>query len=182
MRDLIRRLRLWVVGSPKLPASFTGTLETDERVLAVATTKGGGAVVATRLGLWLPEVSGSRRVGWHLISKATWKDGSLTVVEAESAGAAGEAELLTDLPPRRYAIAEAGRVPEAVLKRVNASITSRHHRELPGGGAWFVQRRVPGRDGVLLQVRIDPGTDRAVVADIASEVAAKLAQARPPVE
>ncbi|AOS65033.1 hypothetical protein [Actinoalloteichus hymeniacidonis] len=182
MSDFIRRLRQWVVGSPRLPESFTGTLETDERVLAVATTRNGGAVVATRFGLWLPEVSGSRRVGWHLISKASWKDNGLTVVEAESAGSAGEAELLTDLPPRRYLLSQPGRVPEAVHKRVNSSISSRHHRELPGGGAWFVQRRVPGRDGILLQVRLDPGTDRAVAIDIATEVAAKLAQAKPPAE
>ena len=25
------------------------------------------------------------------------------------------------------------------------------NRELPGGGAWFVQRKVPGRDGSVLQ-------------------------------
>ena len=55
-----------------------------------------------------------------------------------------------------------GRVPEAVHARVDRARSGRrHHRDLPGGGAWFVQRKVPGRDGMVLQVRADPGTDDA---------------------
>jgi hypothetical protein len=61
---------------------------------------------------------------------------------------------------------------------VTSSIRYRHHRELPGGGAWFVQRSVPGRDGLLLQVRADPGTDPAAVRRVATEVAGQLRQAR----
>jgi hypothetical protein len=61
-----------------------------------------------------------------------------------------------------------------VHARVEGTIRSRHHRSLPGGGAWFVQRRVPGRDGVLLQVRADPGTDEAAVRQVAGTVAATL--------
>ena len=58
--------------------------------------------------------------------------------------------------------------------RVEGSVRSRHHRELPGGGAWFVQRKVPGRDGTVLQVRPDAGTDRAVVVQVAADVARAL--------
>jgi hypothetical protein len=62
-----------------------------------------------------------------------------------------------------------------VHERVTGSIRSRHHRDLPGGGAWFVQRKVPGRDGTVLQVRPDPGADRDAVARLAAEVARRLA-------
>ena len=72
--------------------------------------------------------------------------------------------LIADLPPQRLRLAEPGRVPEMVHARVEGSINSRHHRDLPGGGAWFVQRKVPGRDGIVMQVRADPGTDEAAAA------------------
>ena len=65
-------------------------------------------------------------------------------------------------------------MPEAVHARVEGSIRSRHRRDLPGGGAWFVQRKVPGRDGTVLQVRPDPGTDPAVVAQVAADVVRSL--------
>ena len=52
--------------------------------------------------------------------------------------------LLADRPARRFRLADPGRVPEAVHARVEGSIRSRHHRDLPGGGAWFVQRKVAG--------------------------------------
>jgi hypothetical protein len=78
--------------------------------------------------------------------------------------------LLADLPPRRLRLVEPGRVPETVHTRVEGSIRSRHHRDLPGGGAWFVQRKVPGRDGIVLQVRPDPGTDVAVVRQVVADV------------
>ena len=84
------------------------------------------------------------------------------------------AVLLADQPARRVRLVEPGRVPEVVHARVEGSIRSRHHRDLPEGGAWFVQRRVPGRDGTVLQVRPDPGTDPAVVAALAADVAHAL--------
>jgi hypothetical protein len=82
--------------------------------------------------------------------------------------------LLADRPARRFRLVEPGRLPEAVHARVENSIRSRHHRDLPGGGAWFVQRRVPGRDGTVLQVRPDPGTDPVLVARLAANVARSL--------
>jgi hypothetical protein len=85
------------------------------------------------------------------------------------------AVLLADRPARRFRLVDAGRVPEAVHARVEGSIRSRHHRDLPGGGAWFVQRKVPGRDGTVLQVRPDAGTDPVVVAQVATDVARSLA-------
>jgi hypothetical protein len=155
----------------QVPEGFDGTLEPDEYVLASCEVKTGGHLVATSLGLWLP---GSRRVGWHLISKATWGGGSLVLIEATETAKAGDAVVLADLPPVRYVLLDSGRLPDIVHTRVTKSIRSRHRQELPGGGAWFVQRRVPGQDGVVLQVRPDPGTSDEAVDQVAREVAAKM--------
>jgi hypothetical protein len=170
MRATLRRL----LGGEVLPEGFSGRLEADERVLAVAATADGAHLVVTSWGLWVPDSDGARRIGWHLVSRAVWKGGALAVVEAMVAEEIDGAILLADRPTRRFRLVEPGRVPEAVHARVEGSIRSRHHRELPGGGAWFVQRKVPGRDGTVLQVRPDPGTDPAVVAQVAADVARSL--------
>lgn len=154
---------------PPLPPEVD--LLPDEHVVARATTPDGGAVIATSHGLWLP---GSGRLSWHLISKATWEGGALGVVEAEEAGTVAGAVLLADQPVRRIKLAAPGTVPEVVHRRVTSSIRSRHRRELPGGGAWFVQRSVVGRDGVVLQVRPDAGTDEAAVRQVTGDVARRL--------
>ncbi|MBB5152936.1 hypothetical protein [Saccharopolyspora phatthalungensis] len=172
----LRRLIARLSGTADVPAGFPGTLAAEEQVLAVAKTAD-GALVATHLGLWLPE---GRRLGWHLLSKATWNNGVLTVIEAVEAGSAGGAVLLRDQPSRRLPLTEPGRLPDVVHERVNQSIRSRHHRDLPGGGAWFVQRKVPGQDGIVLQVRADRGADEAAVADFAATVAERLRQAKDP--
>jgi hypothetical protein len=159
------------------PPGFTGTLAAEESVAVSAECRTGGHLVATSLGLWAPTDDGPRRIGWHLISKVTWSDGELVVIEADETGEAGAAVLLADRPPRRYALVDAGKLPHAVHQRVTVSIKSRHHRELPGGGAWFVQRKVPGQDGIVLQVRPDAGTDEDAVRTVAAEVAAKIREA-----
>ncbi|GGS41264.1 MULTISPECIES: hypothetical protein [Actinokineospora] len=163
-----------------LPSGFPGQLDRDEAVAASAPVRGGGHLVATSLGLWVPEGEGTRRIGWHLVSKAAWAAGVFTITEAEEAGAAGSAVLLRDLAPRRIAVEQPGKLPQAVHQRVTGSIRSRHRQELPGGGAWFVQRKVPGRDGVVLQVRPDEGVDVEAVRAVAAEVAAKIEAARDP--
>jgi hypothetical protein len=154
-----------------VPDDFEGTLDPEEHVLATAEVKSGGHLVATSHGLWLP---GSRRVGWHLISKATWSGGALVLIEATEDSKAGDAVVLSDLPPVRFVIVNGARLADIVHARVTKSITSRHRQELPGGGAWFVQRKVPGQDGIVLQVRPDPGTSEEAVERVAREVAAKL--------
>lgn len=162
-----------VLGRGELPDGFGATLEPDERVLAVAVLTGGGHLVVTSWGLWILSDDGVRRVGWHLVSRAAWGNGAIELVEADEEPAGG-AVLLVDRPVRRLRLAEPGRVPEIVHERVTGSIRSRHHRDLPGGGAWFVQRKVPGRDGIVLQVRPDPGTDVAAVRQVAADAAAAL--------
>ncbi|MFL6145516.1 MAG: hypothetical protein ACJ72N_27110 [Labedaea sp.] len=160
---------------PGVPPGYAD-LAPEENVLAVAEVRDGGHLMATSLGLWLPSGAGARRVGWHLISKATWAGGTLSVIEAAESGSAGDAVLIADQPTRRFGLARPGALPRVVHARITGSIRSRHHRELPGGGAWFVQRKVPGADGIVLQVRADPGTDDATVRRLAAEVAARLRQ------
>ena len=174
--SVFRKLLDKIVGDGT-PPDFTGTLEKDESVAGAAGVRTGGHLVATSLGLWVPTDDGPRRIGWHLVSKVTWSDGELVLIEAEETGTSGEAVLLEDRPVRRYALVDPGRLPHAVHQRVTGSIRSRHHRELPGGGAWFVQRKVPGRDGIVLQVRADPGTDQDSVRAVAAEVAEKIREA-----
>ena len=167
----LRRL----LGGEALPDGFTGRLEAAERVLTTARTHDGAHLVVTSWGLWLPGAGGARRVGWHLVSRAAWQNGALAVVEAEEVEELDGAVLLADRPVRRFRLVEPGKLPEAVHARVEGSIRSRHHRDLPGGGAWFVQRKVPGRDGTVLQVRPDPGTDPALVAQLVADVVRSLA-------
>lgn len=164
-----------LTGRDGLPDGFAGTLETDEHVLAVAAlTTPDRHLVGTSLGLWLPTDDGARRLGWHLVSKATWQSGALLLVEATESEEVDGAVLLADLAPVRFRLADPGRLPEVVRARVEGSIRSRHHRDLPGGGAWFVQRKVAGRDGISLQVRPDPGTDLDAVRAVAGSVARTL--------
>jgi hypothetical protein len=160
-----------------VPEQLAGVLESDEHVVVSSALRGGGFLFATSRGLWVPGESGPRRVGWHLVSKVTWGNGVLEVIEARERDTAGEAVLLADERPVRYLVERAGKLPDVVHNRVNGSIRSRHRRELPGGGAWFVQRKVPGRDGVVLQVRADPGTDEDAVRRVATEVAARIREA-----
>jgi hypothetical protein len=168
---VFRRLVELVAGRGA-PPGFTGTLDDEEHVLAVGGLAD-GELVATSLGLWVPAGDEVRRIGWHLISKATWDQGTLTVIEARERARAGDAVLLADLPARRFEVTRPGKLPQVVHARVTGSIRSRHRRELPGGGVWFVQRKVPGT-GIVLQVRADPGTDERAVERLATEVADKL--------
>jgi hypothetical protein len=164
-RRLLRR--------PALPEGVV--LEPDEHVIATAEVAGGGQVVATSRGLWLvPSDDEPERLRWHLISKATWEGGTLRVIPARELEDVAGAVLIADETPLRVRLAEPGRVPETVHRRVTGSIKTRHHRDLPGGGAWFVQRTVAGRDGIVLQVRADPGTDADAVRRVAGEVARRL--------
>jgi hypothetical protein len=158
----------------RTPADFTGSLSPGEDVVDSAPIDGGGHLVVTQFGLWIPAEGGARRVGWHLIGKAAWADGVFTLTESAEVGEAGAAVVLADLPPVRFRLAEPGKVPREAYQRVEGSIRSRHRQEIGSGGAWFVQRKVPGRDGSVLQVRPDPGTDAELVAAIAEQAAAKL--------
>ncbi|WP_167455018.1 hypothetical protein [Amycolatopsis kentuckyensis] len=158
----------------RTPDGFAGSLAPGEEVVDSAPVEGGGHLVVTALGLWIPSGDGARRVGWHLVGKAAWADGVFTLTESSEVATAGAAVVLADLPPVRFRLPSPGKVPREAYQRVEGSIRTRHRQEIGTGGAWFVQRKVPGRDGSVLQVRPDPGTDVALVEAIAEQVAAKL--------
>lgn len=166
---LLRRLL-----GDRTPDGWAGALSPGEEVVDSAPVEGGGHLVVTALGLWIPAEDGPRRVGWHLIGKAAWADGVFTLTESSEVGTAGSAVVLADLRPVRFRLPSPGKVPREAYQRVEGSIRSRHRQEIGDGGAWFVQRKVPGRDGTVLQVRPDPGTDGTLVEAIAEQVAAKL--------
>lgn len=162
------RLASVLLGREITPEGFTGTLEPEERVLADARTRAGEVVLATDRGLWISD----RRVPWHLVSKATWANGALSVVEATESARHGSVVVLSDAAPVRLPLPDPGRVPETVHRRVTAVITTRQHHDLPSGGAWFVQRRTP--EGIEVHVRPDPGTDPDEVLTLAEGIAEKL--------
>ncbi|WP_167172621.1 hypothetical protein [Saccharomonospora amisosensis] len=159
----------------RLPEELGTRLAADEHVLAWTRVGTGGYLAVTALGLWVPDGGGQRRIGWDLVSKAVWRGDALTVTEAEVTGQAGRALVLADREPARLVLPRPGRIPHLVRQRVEGSIRSRYRKELPGGGAWFVLRKVPGADGVVLQVRPDPGAEVTALADMAQEAAEKLA-------
>lgn len=182
-----------LAGREPVPEGFTGTLATGERVLAEARGPRGSLVLATDQGLWLPPgpapqgadgdapdvdaVPAAHRIPWHLVSRASWQSGALEVVEAEPEDLGGGVVLLADRAPRRVPLTDPRRVPETVQRRVTEPIRSRQYHEIADGGAWFVQRKVPGQ-GVVVQVRPDPGTDPAAVRTVAVGVAETLRAAR----
>lgn len=142
-----------LLGRAELPSGFAGVLDSDEHVVAVAEVRSGGHLVVTNRGIWFP--GAEERIGWHLVSKATWADGAMTFVVATEEDL-GKAFLLHDGPPRRFALGEPGKVPKAVHERVTQSIVSRERARMPDGReAWMLERRVPGRDGVVRQIRPD---------------------------
>ena len=140
-------------GRDRPPAEALARLDRDERVVSWASTADGDAVVATPLGLWVP--GGTARLPWHLVTKATWRDGILTVIAATDAGDG----VLTEQPPRSVGLAKPRDLPQTVRVRVERGIAFTRRYPVPGGGVRVVGRRVPGRDGISWQLVFDGGAD-----------------------
>ena len=135
------------------PAALLALLDHDERVVSWAHADL-GAVAATTRALWLPSGDSFRRIGWELVDKAVWRDGVLTVVEAEDV----DDLLLRELPAVSLTLIEPRDLPPAVRRRVEASVVRSDVLAVDGGAARFVARRVPRRDGVTWRARLEPGT------------------------
>lgn len=181
MSGVFDRIGALLTGREPIPEGFAGALDDGERVIADARGPRGSIVLATDRGLWLPPAAsgeGARRVAWHLVTKAAWASGALEVVEADEVEElAGGVVVLADRAPRRVPLIEPGRVPETVHHRVTAAVKDSQHHDLGDGGAWFVQRRVPGA-GIVLHVRPDPGTDPQVVRAVAAGVGERIRAGR----
>lgn len=146
-------LKRLVSRRPPVPSSAQRYLGKDERTLAWAQAETGQIVVATQLGLHIVGERAHRLVGWHQISKATWEDRSLVVIEARPRG---EHEI-RDERPWRLQFREPGLVPMVLRERVQSSVVVSVHRSLSAGGVRIVGRKVPGIDGLTWQYRPDDG-------------------------
>jgi hypothetical protein len=147
--DLVKR-------RPKLPADAGIALEPDERVIAWAAVSGGGYVVATNRGLWLP--ARPERLGWHQIHKAVWSGRELTVTPAQVVAERDRFTEVADLPEETFLLLDPGDVPQQVRTRVTGSVTYTSHHRLPTGGVRVAARKVSGVDGLTWTARYDPGT------------------------
>jgi hypothetical protein len=158
------------------PGDLVALLDRDERIVSWADTEAGVAAASNR-GLWVPAY---RRIGWELVDKAVWRDGVLTVTEAELV----DDLLLRDLPAIYLRLTAPRDLPPTVRRRVEASVVRSEVLPIAGGAARFVARRVPGRDGVSWWARLEPGTrdtdqSRTSVRARRDQLAAQWADAQP---
>ena len=172
----------------RLPAGACPPLDRDERVLAWATVASLGdksaaltaandaVVVVTNFGLWLPGISGSVRLGWHEIHKATWSGRALLVVPARVKESFDTYVEMVDEETVSVTLLDPDKVPEQVRARVTKSVAYTNHHVLPGGGVRVVARRVPGKDGLRWTARYDPATPPApdAVADLVADARAAI--------
>jgi hypothetical protein len=158
-------------GRERPPASLVTLLDRGERPVAWADTADGGVVLATPLGLWWPFPSGPRRIPWQRISKATWQDGRLGVVEADV-----DDGMINDRQPVSVELTTPRDLPAVVRKRVNQNIVRTELVSVAGGAVRFVQRRTPGADGFEWSARLEPGTP--ATRDVLAAVHARLALLR----
>jgi hypothetical protein len=140
---------------PRLPAALKPALESEERVLTWAPIAEDRALVATNLGLWLPD---GKRLGWHEIHKAAWSGRELRITPSEVAEERDDYAVLVDGPVLGFLLLEPGQLPDQVRTRVTKSVAYTSHHQLNAGGVRVVGRRVPGRNGLTWSVRYDSGT------------------------
>jgi hypothetical protein len=151
------------------PADVVAQLPRGERIVSWADLEGGGVVLASPAGLWWPTDDGHRLIGWERVIKAIWRDGRLTVIEADVV----DDLLLVDRIPVAVALAVPRDLPPVVRKRVEANVVRSELLGVGGGAARFVARRVPGRDGVQWWARLEDGTPDTP--EVRAAVAARLA-------
>ncbi|SDP47635.1 hypothetical protein SAMN04515671_4401 [Nakamurella panacisegetis] len=163
---------------PPLPPSLVAAIDPGEDVQLVAPLADGRSLAVSRFGLWVvgEEVA---RWNWELISKARLTDLTLTVVVAAQVEMTPDGTaVLLDQPVRSFELAGTNRLTDVVHTRVRRSVAASRHLPWPRAGGWVVLRRVPGRDGLTTQIRLDPGADAhapgflEAVADVTAELRA----------
>ncbi len=142
------------------PADLVARLDPDDRVLSWADTDDDHIVLASRFGVWWPVPDGPRLIRWQHIDKVVWRDGLISIIEADVVDGA----LLVDRAAVSAVLTRPRDLPSTVRKRVEANIVRSELLTVNGGVVRFVARREPGRDGVIWWARLEPGTrDNAVV-------------------
>ncbi len=147
---------------PRLPEALIAAIQPEEVILASCRTLDGVLLAASRFGCWDVGVDddAAHRTDWHLISKATLRNGALTIVTAEEVGDWPDGTvLLADRVPVAHRLPVPTRISDIVHTRVRRSVAASRHLDWPGAGGWVVLRRVAGRDGLARQLRLDPGAD-----------------------
>lgn len=150
----------WRDRRSQLPPQFAAAIaghRPHERIVAWATVPGERVVVATTGALWLPQTNQGtplRRIGWERVDKATWREGTLAIVEADVV----DELLLVDRAPVAVVLADPREVPAEVRRRVEASVAHSRVVAVTGGQIRVVARRVPGLDGLSWWVRLEGST------------------------
>lgn len=146
-----------------VPPALARALQSEERVQALAPLVDGGVLGVSRFGLWLLADDVAVRWDWQSVSKARLAGGRLVLTAAAEETVTGDGiVLLRDLPPREFHFAGPTGLTDAVHTRVRRSVAASRHLPWPGAGGWVVLRRIPGRDGLTTQVRLDAGADAGV--------------------
>ena len=135
------------------PPEVVAQLPREERVVSWADVEGGGVVLASPGGLWWPDGVGQRMIGWQFISKAIWRDGVLSVIEATVV----DDLLIVDQDPVSVTLSVPRDLPPVVNKRITTNVVRSVLTQVTGGSARLVARRVPGQDGVRCWARLEDG-------------------------
>lgn len=160
-----------------MPAALRESLEPGERVVAAGRSADDVILAASRFGLWFVSDGVARRVGWHLISRARLAEGVLYLVVADEVTRWPDGTVvLRDRDETSFPMTHPTTVTDAIHQRVRASVTASRHLMWAGAGGWVVLRRVAGRDGLAVQMRLDPGADPGAegFADAAATIARDL--------
>ncbi|WP_051264723.1 hypothetical protein [Nakamurella lactea] len=161
-----------------------GALDPEELVMGRAVSVDGTELAVTRRRLLVLPVGQQpvRSLPWYRVAKVTLRDATLTVVGLEVVGELpGGGEIVRDATPDAFSLAAPARLTDQVHARVRRSVVASRHLPWPGGGGWVTLRRVAGRDGVLLQLRLDPGArpDNPGLTAAAEQVGAELSGQEP---
>ncbi len=149
----------WPRRHPPVSPVLAAALSPNEQIL-LATPVVGGLLAATRFGLWLVGSTAAARWDWDRISKARLSARTLTVIATEQLAVTDDGTVvLVDSAPYELELSAPSGLTDVVHHRVRRSVAASRHLAWPGGGGWVVLRRVPGRDGLTRQVRLDPGAD-----------------------
>ena len=143
-----------------VPDALKSVLDADEHVQVLADCTDGKVLAATRFGLWVIENEAATRLGWEMIAKARLTARVLAITPTRTIDQWPDGTvLLVDEEAREYTLAGRSGLTDVVHTRVRRSVAASRYLPYPGGGCWVVLRRVPGRDGLTRQVRLDPGAD-----------------------
>ena len=173
--------RRWPWRRATVPAILVGVLQADEQIQVVASLADGNSLAVSRFGLWMLSDQEATRWNWEHVSKAKLTGRTLLVVVAVELHVTDDGMvLMQDLPPREFELSGTSALTDAVHARVRRSVAASRYLPWPGAGGWVVLRRVPGRDGLTRQLRLDRYADPAAdgflsaAADAATELALTL--------